>query len=135
MRIRWTPTAADDLEHIKDYLTEHYPHLARSTVFELYEAIRSLKTFPQRGRPGREPGTHELVFSRLTLHCCLPHQGTNRRSFTHPSCRPEPALNLILISCRKSVFRLTKKRTNGKARHRPSGEVCLGGRSLTKESC
>ena len=46
MRIRWTPTAADDLEHIKDYLTEHYPHLARSTVLELYEAIRSLKTFP-----------------------------------------------------------------------------------------
>jgi addiction module RelE/StbE family toxin len=65
MRIRWTPTAADDLEHIKDYLTEHYPHLARSTVLELYEAIRSLKTFPQRGRPGRESGTHELVFSRL----------------------------------------------------------------------
>jgi toxin ParE1/3/4 len=64
-RIRWTPAAADDLEHIKDYLTENYPHLARSTVLELYEAIRSLKTFPQRGRPGREPGTHELVISRL----------------------------------------------------------------------
>ena len=56
MRIRWTPTAADDLEHIKDYLTEHHPQLAWSTVYELYEAIRSLKTFPQRGRPGREPG-------------------------------------------------------------------------------
>ena len=65
MRIRWTPTAADDLEHIKDYLTEHHPHLARSTVLGLYETIRSLKIFPQRGRQGREPGTHELVFSRL----------------------------------------------------------------------
>ena len=66
MRIRWTPTAADDLEHIKDYLTEHHPHLVRSTIIlELYEAICSLKTFPQRGRPGREPGIHELVFSRL----------------------------------------------------------------------
>jgi toxin ParE1/3/4 len=65
MRIRWTPAAPDDLEHIKDYLTEHYPHLARSTVLELYEAICSLKTLPQRGRAGREPGTHELVFSRL----------------------------------------------------------------------
>jgi plasmid stabilization system protein ParE len=43
MRIRWTPAAADDLEHIKDYLTELHPHLARSTVLELYEAIRSLK--------------------------------------------------------------------------------------------
>lgn len=65
MRIRWTPAAADDLEHIKDYLTELHPQLARSTVLELYEAIRSLKTFPQRGRPGRVPGTHELLFSRL----------------------------------------------------------------------
>jgi len=37
------------LEHIKDYLTEHHPYLARSTVLELYEAIRSLKIFPQRG--------------------------------------------------------------------------------------
>ncbi len=65
MRIRWTPAAADDLEQIKDYLTEHHPELARSTVLELYEGVRSLKTFPQRGRPGREPGTHELVFSPL----------------------------------------------------------------------
>jgi plasmid stabilization system protein ParE len=31
MRIRWTLAAAADLEHIKDYLIEHYPHLAQST--------------------------------------------------------------------------------------------------------
>jgi addiction module RelE/StbE family toxin len=65
MRIRWTRAAAEDLEHIKDYLTEHYPHLAQSTVLELYEAIRSLKTSPRRGRMGREEGTRELVLSRL----------------------------------------------------------------------
>ena len=65
MHIRWTPAAAGDLEQIKDYLTEHHPGIARSTVLELYEGIRSLKTFPQRGRQGREPGTHELVFPPL----------------------------------------------------------------------
>jgi plasmid stabilization system protein ParE len=27
MRIRWTRAAAEDLEHIKDYLTEHSPQL------------------------------------------------------------------------------------------------------------
>jgi hypothetical protein len=27
MRIRWTAEAATNLEHIKDYLTEHYPIL------------------------------------------------------------------------------------------------------------
>ena len=65
MRIRWTLAAAADLEHIKDDLTEHYPHLAQSTVLELYETIRSLKSSPHRGRIGRESGTRELVLTRL----------------------------------------------------------------------
>jgi plasmid stabilization system protein ParE len=29
MRIRWTPAAADDLQHIFDYLRETNPNLAR----------------------------------------------------------------------------------------------------------
>src|SRR5260370_15483438 len=74
MRIRWTRAAAEDLEHIKDYLTEHYPHLAQSTVLELYEAIRSLKESPRRGRltaQGRsEEHTSELQ-SHLNLVCRL----------------------------------------------------------------
>lgn len=65
MRIRWTPAAAENLEHIKDYLTEHHPQFTQSTVLELYEAICSLKTYPRRGRPGREEGTRELVLPRL----------------------------------------------------------------------
>jgi toxin ParE1/3/4 len=65
MRVRWTPAAAENLEHIKDYLTEHHPQLAQSTVLELYEAIRSLKTSSKRGRAGRESGTRELVLPRL----------------------------------------------------------------------
>ncbi|HMD31970.1 MAG TPA: type II toxin-antitoxin system RelE/ParE family toxin [Candidatus Acidoferrales bacterium] len=65
MRIRWTLAAAADLEHIKGYLDEHLPHLAQSTILELYETIRSLKTLPLRGHPGREEGTRELVFARL----------------------------------------------------------------------
>jgi addiction module RelE/StbE family toxin len=65
MRIRWTRAAADDLEHIKDYLVEHYPHLAQSTVLELYETICCLKTSPRRGRLGRDEGIRELVLPRL----------------------------------------------------------------------
>jgi len=65
MRIRWTPAAATDLEHIKDYLTEHNRQFAESTVLELYETILSLKTSPNRGRLGREEGTRELVVTRL----------------------------------------------------------------------
>jgi toxin ParE1/3/4 len=65
MRVRWTPAAAENLEHINNYLAEHHPQFAQSTVLELYEAIRSLKTSPWRGRPGREDGTRELVLPRL----------------------------------------------------------------------
>jgi toxin ParE1/3/4 len=65
MRVRWTPAAADNLEHIKNFLAEHQPQLAQSTVLELYQAIRSLKISPRRGRPGREAGTRELVLPRL----------------------------------------------------------------------
>jgi plasmid stabilization system protein ParE len=44
MRLRWTPAAADDLEHILNYLREHRPDFADATVRELYEATFSLKT-------------------------------------------------------------------------------------------
>jgi toxin ParE1/3/4 len=65
MRIRWTPAAADDLEHIKDYLQEHSPRHAQPTVLKVYETIQSLKRTPRRGRVGREAGTPELVFTGL----------------------------------------------------------------------
>jgi len=65
VRILWTPAAADDLDQIAGYLKEHHPDYAQSTVRELYETIRSLRDFPQRGRPGRVEGTRELVFAPL----------------------------------------------------------------------
>jgi plasmid stabilization system protein ParE len=65
MRIRWTTPAAEDLERIHEYLKEHRPHLAHSTVAEIHKAIRSLKKFPNRGRKGSEEGTRELLHERL----------------------------------------------------------------------
>ena len=65
MRIRWTPAAAADLQHINDYLKEHHPRYRQPTMRKLYEAVRALKQSPQRGRLGREDGTREFVFSPL----------------------------------------------------------------------
>ncbi len=65
MRIRWTVPAADDLENIKNYLVEHYPHFAEPTVRTIYQRVRSLKTSPNRGRPGHRSGTRELPLSPL----------------------------------------------------------------------
>ena len=63
MQIRWTPAAAADLKHISNYLKDRHPHYRQPTMRKLYEAIRSLKESPHRGRPGREDGTRELLFS------------------------------------------------------------------------
>jgi len=65
MRIRWTPTAAADLQGIYDYLKEYEPHLAGPTVIEIRKSVHSLKKFPLRGRKGREEGTHEFLHRRL----------------------------------------------------------------------
>jgi plasmid stabilization system protein ParE len=65
MRIRWTVPAAEDLEGIKNYLEMHYPHFAESTVRTIYNRIRSLKTSPNRGRPGLRSGTRELPLTPL----------------------------------------------------------------------
>lgn len=65
MRIRWTPAAAADLEHINNYLKDHHPRYRQPTMRKLYDAIRSLKDSPLRGRVGREDGTRELLFSPL----------------------------------------------------------------------
>jgi len=65
MPIRWTPAAASDLQSINDYLKDRHPHFREATIRKLYDAIRSLKELPHRGRIGREKGTRELLFSPL----------------------------------------------------------------------
>jgi plasmid stabilization system protein ParE len=65
MRIRWTTAAAEDLQHISDYLKEHHPHYRDATLRKLYDTIRELKQVPGRGRPGHVDGTREILFLPL----------------------------------------------------------------------
>jgi toxin ParE1/3/4 len=66
MRIRWTKPAERDFANICDYTEEHNgPALARQTALRMHQGIGSLAEFPRLGRPGRKPGTRELVFSAL----------------------------------------------------------------------
>ncbi|MBV8897993.1 MAG: type II toxin-antitoxin system RelE/ParE family toxin [Acidobacteriaceae bacterium] len=65
MHVRWTVPAADDLENIKDYLQRQYPHFAEPTIRTIYQRVRSLKTNPNRGRPGHRRGTRELPLTPL----------------------------------------------------------------------
>ena len=65
MRVRWTSDAADDLERICDYSAQASPDAARRLAAAIVEGVASLRTFPNRGRPGRVDGTRELVFAPL----------------------------------------------------------------------
>lgn len=84
MRIRWTLPAADDLEAIKNYLQQQFPHFAEPTVRTIYRRIRSLATAPNRGRPGLRKGTRELVLLPL-LHRGLCGEIGSNRNTSHPS--------------------------------------------------
>jgi plasmid stabilization system protein ParE len=53
------------LEGILNYLREHHPSLAQSTIRRIYGAARSLKQFSNRGRIGRLEGTRELIMTPL----------------------------------------------------------------------
>jgi toxin ParE1/3/4 len=57
--------AADDLEGIANYLYLYHPSFAASTLQRLYDAAKSLKTFPYAGRTGMKSGTRELVLAPL----------------------------------------------------------------------
>ena len=65
MRVRWTPAASADLRAISDYLKGHHPHYHQPTLRKLYDTIRALKEWPERGRPGTVDGTREILFSPL----------------------------------------------------------------------
>jgi toxin ParE1/3/4 len=67
MRVRWTTDAADDLERICDYVARERPEAARRIALDVLRAIEDLRTFPNRGRPGRVQGTRQLVLTRPFL--------------------------------------------------------------------
>jgi len=64
-RVRWTLSAAGDLESIGHFLARDHPEFLQATIAKLYLAAHSLSSLPNRGRPGREPGTRELILPPL----------------------------------------------------------------------
>lgn len=64
MKIRLTSFAAEDLEAIEAYIAEENPDAAARTVMRVLESINDLLEFPNIGRPGRVPGTRELVVGK-----------------------------------------------------------------------
>jgi len=59
--LRWTRKALENLEQIAAYIAQDNATRARSFVGEIKAKTDMLLNFPALGRPGRVPGTRELV--------------------------------------------------------------------------
>ena len=61
MQVKWLRRALRNLEQEAAYIARDNPQAAASLVSEADESTRLLGRHPDRGRPGRVPGTRELV--------------------------------------------------------------------------
>jgi toxin ParE1/3/4 len=90
MNIIWSPEAIQDLISLRAYTAEESPAGARRIVARiLHDVEHLLPDNPQMGRPGRVPGTRELVIpqtpyivpyraQRSTLQILCVFHGTGR---------------------------------------------------------
>lgn len=63
MRIRWLRKALRNLDEEATYIAADDALAARRVVGRIFEAVEQLSNHPGTGRPGRVPGTRELVVS------------------------------------------------------------------------
>lgn len=61
MVVRWTKRALAALVAIAAYIEQDTPRRAKALVGEIRDKTEMLGEFPGMGRPGRVPGTRELV--------------------------------------------------------------------------
>lgn len=61
MRVRWLRTALRNLDDEASYVAADSQDAARLVVERVLEAVAMLPEQPGLGRPGRVPGTRELV--------------------------------------------------------------------------
>jgi toxin ParE1/3/4 len=65
MNILWSPEAIDDLTSLRAYIAEDNPAAAQEVALHIIQNIEQLlPNNPQLGRPGRVPGTRELVIPK-----------------------------------------------------------------------
>lgn len=64
MRVRWLRKALRNLDEEATYIAEDDPAAARVVVERVLNAVAMLAQQPGMGRPGRVPGTRELVVAK-----------------------------------------------------------------------
>jgi len=61
MEIRWLRKALENLDQEANHIAREDPQAARLVVRRIVHAVSLLAENPALGRPGRLPGTHELL--------------------------------------------------------------------------
>jgi addiction module RelE/StbE family toxin len=61
MTIVWSPTAVEDLEHLRATIEQYNPSAAAKVARAILRRVESLAEFPGMGKPGRIPHTRGLV--------------------------------------------------------------------------
>lgn len=65
MIVTWSPEAIDDLASLRAYIAEESPAAAQRVALHiLHDVEELLPRSPEMGRPGRVPGTRELVIPK-----------------------------------------------------------------------
>lgn len=65
MRVNWLRLALQDLDDIESYLVEARLAAPEDVIVKIIRAVSLLREQPGIGRPGRVPGTKELVVPGL----------------------------------------------------------------------
>jgi toxin ParE1/3/4 len=66
MRVQWSAPSLSDLRGISTYVEAAADlRTANRITRAIYDSVKSLKTLPNRGRPGRLSQTRELMVPRL----------------------------------------------------------------------
>ena len=72
MQVKWLRRALRNLEQEAAYIARDNPQAAAALVMEADESTRLLIRHPDMGRPGRVPGTRELVLPHFP--CIIPYR-------------------------------------------------------------
>jgi toxin ParE1/3/4 len=65
MIVVWSPAAIADLAQLRAYIAEDDPGAAQRVALHIAHKVETLlPTNPQIGRPGRVPGTRELIIPK-----------------------------------------------------------------------
>lgn len=72
MKVVLSPQARADLREIFLYIAKDNPAAARLVLTRIRERVAELKDNPHLGRPGRVPGTRELIIAKTPY--LIPYQ-------------------------------------------------------------